>query len=205
MVEFLVAGDYWLHHLTLTLHPKSFIIFSADSVNLKGFVQHLVAPHPEQNEKAPGPEVNLEANVAGNTAVSPPPGSFLTADQFRRELQRRGINLPAAGRFGFDANSLPHADGSDEDTAIALMVAETASANAETFIWYLIGTAAGHPVPEPTAFGLMMFRSVRRGRKPARTLSGLSEAGGLQSQPAAKGLQLLNHADGAAAAVSGPT
>jgi hypothetical protein len=152
-VEFSVGGDYWRHHLSLTLHAKSFPIFSADTVSLNGFVQHLVAPH--EGEVAPGPEVKLMGSVAGNAAVTLPPDSFITADQFRRELQRHNITLPAQGRFGFDAKSEIHSNGPHEDTALALLVAQAPGSNAETFDWYEVGTAASHPVPEPPGYMLL--------------------------------------------------
>jgi hypothetical protein len=157
-LEFDVTGEFWRHHLTLTLHPKSFFIFSSDTVGLNGFVQHLVAPH--EGEVAPGAEVNLVANVAGNAAVTPPPGSFLSSTQLRRELQRHGVDLPAEGRFGFDANSVIHPNGSDEDTAIALLVGHAPGVNAETFDWYVAGTAASHPVPEPSGFAIVWMAAV---------------------------------------------
>jgi len=152
-LEFDVTGEFWRHHLTLTLHPKSFIIFSSDSVGLKGFVQHLVAPH--EGEVASGVEVMLEASIAGNAQVTPPPDFFLTGEQLRRELRRHNVDLPAEGRYGFDAKSKIHPHGPDEDTAIALLVGKAPGANAETFDWYVVGTAALHPVPEPSGFVLL--------------------------------------------------
>jgi hypothetical protein len=159
-LDFDITGEFWRHHLTLMLHAKSFPIFSSDTVGLKGFVQHLVAPHPNQGEVAPGAQVNLEGTAAGNAAVTPPPGSFLSSTQLRRELQRHGVDLPAEGRYGFDANSVVHPNGTDEDTAIALLVGHAPGANAETFDWYEAGTAASHPVPEPSGFTIVWMAAV---------------------------------------------
>jgi hypothetical protein len=156
-LEFDITGVFWRHHLTLTVDPKSFFIFSSDNVTLKGFVQHLVAPH--EGEVAPGSEVNLEARMAGNRQVTLPPsaGSFLSGEALRRELRRRNIEVPADGRFGFDANSLVHPNGPHEDVALAVLIGKTPGSNAETFDWYLGGVSAIHAVPEPS--GLILLGS----------------------------------------------
>jgi len=60
--------------------------------------------------------------------------------------------LHFAPKIVFDAKSEVHSKGPHEDTALALLVAQSPGSNAETFHWYEVGTVASHPVPEPPVY-----------------------------------------------------
>jgi hypothetical protein len=150
-IEFDVTGEFWQHHYTLTLHPKSFIVFSSDSVRATGFVKHLVAPHSGEVE---GEQIPLDAIATGFSAVTPPPdiAPFLSGTRLLMELARRNIAIDPRARLGFDAEVQVHPDGPDEDLALMVIGGRAPGSNAETFDSYIVGVAANHPgaasVPE---------------------------------------------------------
>jgi hypothetical protein len=152
-LEFDITGAFWRHHLTLTLQPQSFFIFSSDSVGVKGFVQHLVAPHRE--EDAPGPELSLDARMTGSSLVTLPPGfGFVSDARVRREFARRNIIFPAEASLGFDATGEIHPAGADLDVAAAILTGRTPIPAAGTFDFYFVEVVGAH-VPEPSGFVLM--------------------------------------------------
>lgn len=157
-IEFEIRGEFWLHHYTIELSPSVFPIASFDTVHVFGFIQHLVAPHPQQNENAPGPKIALDATADAGSALTLPPGSGPgAADRLVRELARSGLTIPSLASLGVDLNSLPHDNGTDEDAALLGVVGARPGALTVTFELVEILSLANHPqdVPEPPVLALL--------------------------------------------------
>ena len=146
--QFFVIGDFWSVQTQVTYQPATSIFSPSDVVTLTGSAVHRIAPH--SGEVAPGPAVPFNVVLNAGSVITLPADFGVPAEALRKAI--RDANLPAGGRFGFDARGAVHDLGPHEDVILGLLGGQIANPNNpfvgnELEFW--VGGAAGLHTPEP--------------------------------------------------------